>query len=556
MKNLNRKLKILKINNLYKHFKTVRYSDGFLFLLNNLGYAKIAYIICDFRKRGNLLETNNKKTVVLVAFYNIKALGARYLEAALKKAGYHVVTVFYKDFNSINPRPTTQTELNFLKEIIEKEKPVMVGLSVMSSMYLETADKVIETVKSTNIPIVCGGAYATMFPDRFLDKGVDFVIRADGEISICQLADALSKNTDYKDIPSLCYKENEENKINEIGNILTDIDGYGLPAIECEDAYFIENDKIKQGDPQLGTMSYEVIASRGCPFTCSYCCCVNLRRLFPKGTKYVRTRSVKSVIDELKIVKKKFKKLVFVHFYDEIFPNLPGWVDEFVVEYKKHINLPFTIWSHPKMVDGDMLKKLVSVGLVEVIMGIQSGSERIRKEVFHRYETQEDIIKATRVIRESGVYWGSFDFMLQHPFETIDDLKETYFLVKKLYLPFELQLHGLNFLPGTDIINIALEQGICTKEQMDEIMYAPMQEQFGAYWKRENETMSQLWYRMTYCLQFPGPRKKIEMFENDPLAHKDEIDSIYEKCTKMFKRRYYIKKINIVLRRIKLKLFK
>ncbi len=498
---------------------------------------------------------DNKKTVVLVAFYNIKALGVRYLESALSKAGYNVTTVFFKDFNSINPRPTTEIELNHLKNIIQKEKPVMVGLSVMSSMYLETVDKVMETVKETNIPIVCGGAYATMFPEEFLDKGANFVIRTDGELSTCQLADALSNSTDYKEIPSLCYKDNDENKINEIGNILTDIDGYGLPAIECENAYFIENDKLVPGDPQLSTMSYEVIASRGCPFTCSYCCCVNLRRLFPKGTKYVRTRSVKSVIDELKIVKKKFKKLVFVHFYDEIFPNLPGWVDEFVVEYKKHINLPFTIWSHPKMVDSEVLKKLVSVGLVEVIMGIQSGSERVRKDIFHRYETQEDIINATRIIRESGVYWGSYDFMLQHPFETIEDLKETYYLVKKLYPPFELQLHGLNFLPGTDIVDMAIDQGLVSKEQMNEIMYAPMQEQFGAYWKRENETMSQLWYRMTYCLQFPDARRKIEKFENDPLSHKDEIDAIYNKCTKKYKIRYYIKKINIVLRRIKLNLF-
>ena len=51
----------------------------------------------------------------------------------------------------------------------------------------------------------------------------------------------------------------------------------------------------------------EVIASRGCPFTCSYCCCVNLRRLLPKGIHGVRTRSVKSVIDELVEAKKDYK---------------------------------------------------------------------------------------------------------------------------------------------------------------------------------------------------------------------------------------------------------
>ena len=45
------------------------------------------------------------------------------------------------------------------------------------------------------------------------------------------------------------------------------------------------------------------------------------------------------------------------------------------------------------MADAEILRKLKSVGLREVIMGIQSGSERVRREVFHRYETQEDILR-------------------------------------------------------------------------------------------------------------------------------------------------------------------
>lgn len=77
----------------------------------------------------------NGVTVMLVAFYNKKALGVRYLETALKRAGYRVVTVFYKDFNSIRPKKTTEQELALLREQIEKENPILIGLSVMSSMY-------------------------------------------------------------------------------------------------------------------------------------------------------------------------------------------------------------------------------------------------------------------------------------------------------------------------------------------------------------------------------------------------------------------------------------
>ena len=52
-----------------------------------------------------------KPQAVLVAFYNRKALGVRYLEAALERAGYGVTTIFYKDFNSVHPHPTTDQEV-------------------------------------------------------------------------------------------------------------------------------------------------------------------------------------------------------------------------------------------------------------------------------------------------------------------------------------------------------------------------------------------------------------------------------------------------------------
>ena len=64
------------------------------------------------------ISTAAKPTVVLVAFYNKKALGVRYLQAALERAGYAVRTVFYKDFNSVRPSPTTQKELELFRQVV------------------------------------------------------------------------------------------------------------------------------------------------------------------------------------------------------------------------------------------------------------------------------------------------------------------------------------------------------------------------------------------------------------------------------------------------------
>ena len=69
-----------------------------------------------------------KAKVILVAFYNKKALGVRYLERALLRSGHDVRVVYFKDFNSLHPHHTTTAELKLLKGEITKYRPHMIGL--------------------------------------------------------------------------------------------------------------------------------------------------------------------------------------------------------------------------------------------------------------------------------------------------------------------------------------------------------------------------------------------------------------------------------------------
>ena len=190
-----------------------------------------------------------RPVVVLVAFYNKKALGVRYLETALEQAGYVVHTIFYKDFNSVHPTPTTPTELELLRREVEQAHPVLVGLSVMSSMYLDTVYRVMDALAPLHIPLACGGAYATMFPQPLLEHGARFVIRSDGEVALCRLVHALVSGGPWRNIPSLCFRDGDEVVLNPIGDVLSDVDGYGLPAVRCRDACFIDRDELHRGDP-------------------------------------------------------------------------------------------------------------------------------------------------------------------------------------------------------------------------------------------------------------------------------------------------------------------
>jgi anaerobic magnesium-protoporphyrin IX monomethyl ester cyclase len=442
-------------------------------------------------------------SILLVSFYNQKAIGVRYLERALISSGYKVDIVFFKGFNSVKPAIPTKMELEMLKGVIDKVNPSIIGLSVMSSLYIEAVHMVNSYIRNNfSQKIVWGGVYPTLFPEKCLEYS-DFVIRGEGETAFIELIDALSNNKDYESISNVAYIKNGIPIINEVRNLCQDLDEYGYPIIGGDNKYFINNDMIINGDPQLKSLSYETTASRGCPFACSYCSSINLHRVYNGKGRYVRFRSVESVMDELNDAKKNIKNLKVIHFWDEIFSDDINWIEKFTERYKKEIDLPFEIWGHPLKVDKVIIRKLVDAGLYKVVMGIQSGSVRIRKDIFHRVEKQDDIINASKTLKECKVPQVIYDFMLQHPFETNEDIRETYELCLKLERPFELQLHGLNFLPGTDITDMAVNMNIMNGEELESIMSGSIQVQYDMYWKhKNNNSISNYWYSLIYLTQF------------------------------------------------------
>lgn len=495
------------------------------------------------------------KKVLLIGFYNEKALGVKYLANALEKEGFKTHVVFFKEFNSIHPSKASKTEIDLLTQLIKEISPSYIGLSVMSSLYLETVLMVNEEVKKVcTIPIIWGGVYPTLFPDRAMEHA-DFVIRGEGEEALVDLLNTLEKQEAIFDISNLVYKNNEGKiVINDVRLLCSNLDQLGYPHVGGVNNYLIDNERLITGDPQENGFIYEMTASRGCPFACSYCSSINLKRIYANKGRYVRFRSVDSVINELKEAKEKMKKIKAVHFWDEIFSDDPEWIEEFKERYKAEVKLPFKIWGHPLKINKRIIEGLVEAGLYQTVVGIQSGSMRVRKEIFHRTETQEDIIEASKVLSNCGVPKIIYDFMLQHPFETIDDLQETFKLCLKLAMPFELQIHGLNFLPGTDIVEKAISEGYLTLEKLEKMMYGTIQEQYDMYWgpTDSNEmNESNMWVALIYLTQFPRLRPVVELLANEVnKGHKRKVVITLQKImshAKMFKS--FTQKVKLVVRK-------
>ncbi|MCL2747887.1 MAG: B12-binding domain-containing radical SAM protein [Oscillospiraceae bacterium] len=463
------------------------------------------------------------RRVLLVNFYNPKPLGFRFLETALADCGFEVTILYFKGFHSARPQRPTPSEIAHLLDLLDKTDPLFIGFSVMTSLYLEVVEEVSRQVRAhAKAPLVWGGVYATLFPERCLENDhCDYVIRGEGEGAIAEFASLLSDGCDTKGVLNLAYREREGGKavVNPVRPLVTDLDTLRMAGIGLDNKYFIDDGAISRGDPMLGSYSYETACSRGCPFVCSYCSTVSIKRIYRDNRHFLRFRSVASVIDELKEAKRRMKSLSLIHFWDEIFPGDSAWIDEFAARYAAEIGLPFEIWAHPLKTDAALLQKLRAAGLFQVVMGIQSGSPQVRKEAFHRTESQDQILAAASALADARVPRVVYDFILRHPFETTQQLRETYELCDMLPGRFTLQLHDLGFLPGTDIAAEAIKRKIYTPGELDALMYAPIERQYAAWWESDcDDEEKNFWYHLTYVTQFPSLKRKARRLAAAPGA--------------------------------------
>jgi radical SAM superfamily enzyme YgiQ (UPF0313 family) len=464
---------------------------------------------------------------LFIGLYDSKLLGIRYLSSTLQSAGWRPNLIFLKTFNSYNADDPTEEEYRLLFETLRSLKPGYVGISVMCSFYLSVAKKIVGEIKKTlpDTPVIIGGVYATLFPEECL-AFADAVCRGEGEEAIVEFTTALEEDKPYAHIDNIATKNNDGTfLINPIRPLMQDLDRVPHPDFGGDNMYYINDGKIINADPERQSYSYELTTSRGCPNKCSYCSNSKLSGLYKGKGKYIRQRSVGDVMAELHTVRQLNPGLQILRFWDEIFPWDDKWVTEFARAYKEQVGLPFEIWGHPKLSTGRQIKKLVQAGLVKIVIGVQSGSYSIRKEIYHRNETNLEVLNCASELSDAKVPEVIYDFILGHPFETDDNLREALELCRRLAKPFRLQLHGLSFLPGTVIEDIAVEKGVKTWDEIREEQSRPLREQYHTnhWWRQghgdEQEHWKIFWYTLTFLTQFKSGERIIKW----ALKHEDKL---------------------------------
>jgi anaerobic magnesium-protoporphyrin IX monomethyl ester cyclase len=293
-----------------------------------------------------------------------------------------------------------------------------------------------------------GGPHATFFPEVVCEPGVDVACRGEGEGAVVDLAAALARGAPFADIPNLCVKAGAGIRCNPVRPLIDDLDG--LPFCDRELRY--------AGDPL--SRDYPVksfLASRGCPFSCSYCFNHGFARLYGSAWCRPRERSPASLVEEIAAVRRG-TRLEIVQFRESIFPWREAWLIEFAERYRQAVGLPFYCHVRADLLTAKRVTLLRRAGCVSVNLGIECGDPVYRREVLGRPMTDEQIVEACRLLKQNGIRILA-DNMLGLPAAPPGTDWATLRLNRRCQVDYALAMIFQPY-PGTDLGRRACELGL------------------------------------------------------------------------------------------------
>lgn len=319
--------------------------------------------------------------------------------------------------------------------------PDILGVSLTSRQWLRAKELIPALRKKLDVVVVAGGLHPTFESDLVLEvPGFDYVCIGEGEHAMLEFVAAYERS------------ELPEKKIKNIRRQGDPMPELQAPFEPFDKLPFMARDMLQE---QPGIVHMET--QRGCPFRCSYCAGRNLSDLYEGSyASYGRRRSVQNVLKELSQLR-DIGPINYVVFLDDTFTIKHSWVNEFCDQYSDNFHIPFSINARAETVNKKLLFKLAKAGCMHIIYGVESGSERVRREVLKRKVSNQRLIEVFRWTQEAGML-ATANYMLGIPGETKADVEQT------LQLHDELQPDDFGYFvfypyPGTELYRICKEKG-------------------------------------------------------------------------------------------------
>jgi anaerobic magnesium-protoporphyrin IX monomethyl ester cyclase len=284
-------------------------------------------------------------------------------------------------------------ELCGVEEVIRRLNAEVVGISCNSLTY-EAALRISEAAKRKGSWVVLGGAHPTFAGRQIIRnrQAVDAAVYADGELALLGLVTGRK----LSDIPNLIYRDGERVCATQEFKLALD----ELPAPDYGDipleAYFRNYRNLYPDKPFR--RPFAAYSAKGCQWRdrsgggCVFCAIQHLG---------FRIKPVRQFWEELRWTHDAWGADFFWDVSDT-FTMQRQWVREFASQKPQQADFHFQVYARAPDIDDEMARLLSRIGVYEVFLGLESGSNETLK-ASRKGATVRSNLQAIRNLKSNGV---------------------------------------------------------------------------------------------------------------------------------------------------------
>jgi len=296
------------------------------------------------------------------------------------------------------------------------------GVSAITGHQIRDALHMLRVVKRfrPQTTTVWGGWHATLQPIKTCENElVDIVVKGQGEVTVVELADALRTGSNLKDVKGIVFKAGGSPASTETRKPM-DIDyAYHLFDSYIHFDKYYAYQKLLTYDNQLLTVKVgNVHTSFGCPFNCTFC-------PISIAKKRVSFRSMNKVLDDIEYLRNI--GFDFIEIDDSNFLIQEDRVIQFCEGLTaRKIQIHYSIKGRSEIImrlSEKTISSLAATGCVRVMIGAESGSDRVLK-LLRKGTTVATMLAAVQRLDRCGIY-TNVSFMGAIPGETHEEFKLT-----------------------------------------------------------------------------------------------------------------------------------
>ncbi len=360
-------------------------------------------------------------------------LGLAYVASSLEEDGHEVRIVDSRAMGY---------GLSQIKREISSFYPDVVGLTA-TTPAIYSAYKVADVAKqvSRDTKVVLGGSHASFMAEDVLREcpSIDFVVRGEGEETVRELLRSIE---DPKKVLGITYRERGVIKSTPNRLLIKSLDDLPVPAY-----HLLPMDRYRADGIRYGVL----LTSRGCPFSCIFCCSSRLMG------KVWRGHSEERVLHELTLLRDRYG-VKEVEFLDDTFTLNKKRAKRICEEIvRNRLDVSWSCSSRADLLDEELANALKNAGCHTVYIGAESGVQEtlnfLKKGV-----SLGQIARAVEVAKRACLNVVA-SFIIGIPGETREKIRATIEFAKKLKPTF-VQFTLLTPFPGTEIYEYAEKRGL------------------------------------------------------------------------------------------------